>query len=64
MRLRFRAKAFRIVYFVLICAAMAVLNGCAHQPKPEAYEPPGFWFGLLHGFLICVFRAMAISVPR
>jgi hypothetical protein len=52
MRSRFRARAFRVVAFVLVCSAAAVLNGCAHQPTPEAYEPPGFWFGLLHGFLI------------
>ncbi len=37
---------------VLMCSAVAALNSCAHQPAPEAYEPPGFWFGLLHGFLI------------
>ena len=52
MRLRFGARALRVVPFVLMCLAAAVLNGCAHQPTPDAYEPPGFWFGLLHGFLI------------
>jgi hypothetical protein len=49
---RSRDRALRLVCFVLLCAAVAVLYGCAHQPKPEAYEPPGFWSGLLHGFLI------------
>lgn len=52
MRSRSRDSALRLVCFVLTCAAVAVLSGCAHQPKPEAYGPPGFWSGLLHGFLI------------
>ena len=52
MRSRFRVRAFRVGAFVLICSAVAVLNGSAHQPTPAAYETPGFWFGLLHGFLI------------
>lgn len=52
MRLRLRRKAVRVLCFVLFCSAIAVLNGCAHQPTPEAFEPPGFWSGLLHGFLI------------
>ena len=25
---------------------------CASQPTPEAYNPPGFFSGVLHGFLI------------
>lgn len=29
-----------------------VLAGCAHQPSPDAYDPPGFFSGLIHGFLI------------
>ena len=50
---RFRARSFHIVYLALICSAVAVLNSCAHQPTPDALnEPPGLWFGLLHGFLI------------
>jgi hypothetical protein len=28
------------------------LSGCATQPYPDAIDPPGFLFGLLHGFLI------------
>ncbi len=40
--------------FALACviAIALLISGCAHQPKPLAYEPPGFWSGLLHGFLI------------
>ena len=40
----------------LVCATFAavvfVITSCAHQPSPEAYDPPGFFSGLLHGFLI------------
>ena len=30
----------------------AALAGCAHQPPPPAADTPGFWMGLLHGFLM------------
>jgi hypothetical protein len=40
-----------------ICTGLAVLAlfviaGCAHQPAPTAYDPPGFFTGLWHGFII------------
>ena len=38
---------------VLLLMALAV-SSCAHQPIPEAYDPPGFFSGLWHG-LICGF---------
>ena len=28
------------------------LFGCATQPVPNAFDPPGFWMGIVHGFLI------------
>ncbi len=28
------------------------LIGCATQPAPDASGPPGFWMGIVHGFLI------------
>lgn len=31
---------------------MVVLGGCANQPPPGAYDPPGFFSGLFHGFFI------------
>jgi hypothetical protein len=52
MRSRLQVRAFRVVCFLLLYSAAVALNGCAHQPTPEAFEPPGFWSGLLHGFLI------------
>lgn len=47
-----RSKFRRALGSLAVCAIAAVLDGCAHQPPPSAFEPPGFWFGLLHGFLI------------
>ena len=29
-----------------------ILAGCASQPEPTAYDPPGFFTGLFHGFFI------------
>ena len=28
------------------------LAGCAHQPTVDAFDPPGFFSGLIHGYLI------------
>lgn len=39
-----------MVPICLLC--LVFLAGCATQPEPTAYDPPGFWSGLLHGFLI------------
>ena len=27
------------------------LAACAHQPVVSTYDPPGFFYGLLHGFI-------------
>lgn len=43
----------RLVVFVALCSVVLLLASCAHQPQPPAYDSlPGFWSGLLHGFLI------------
>lgn len=41
-------------FFVfLICIFVSLLiSSCAYQPEPMAYDPPGFFSGVLHGFLI------------
>jgi hypothetical protein len=36
---------------VLIFLALIVAS-CAQQPVPDVYEAPGFFMGLLHGFII------------
>ena len=45
-------KQRRILAFLAICAAAALLASCATQPPVNAYDPPGFFSGLIHGFLI------------
>jgi len=41
------------IFIFLFCAfALLLISSCAHQPEPMAYDPPGFFSGLLHGFLI------------
>jgi hypothetical protein len=46
------AKDCRILTFLSAIALALVLASCATQPRPEAFDPPGFFSGLLHGFLI------------
>lgn len=36
----------------MICGTLLWIAGCAHQPQAEGFDLPGFWSGLLHGFLI------------
>jgi hypothetical protein len=45
-------KRHRILCFAAICGVALLLASCATQPYPSAYDPPGFFSGLLHGFLI------------
>lgn len=45
---------------LLIAVGAVALAGCATQPAAVAYDPPGFWSGLLHGLLI--FFALVGSV--
>jgi hypothetical protein len=42
----------RIFVFLMVVAMTLVIASCATQPRPEAFNPPGFFSGLLHGFLI------------
>jgi hypothetical protein len=45
-------KRNRILGLLIISVTVLVLVSCATQPYPSAYDPPGFFSGLLHGFLI------------
>ncbi len=40
----------RVLLFLVLAALAAA--GCAHQPVPDSYSPPGFFMGLFHGFII------------
>lgn len=42
----------RTISIFAICAIAALLTSCATQPPVDAYNPPGFFSGLIHGFLI------------
>ena len=37
---------------VLALSLVFGLVACAHQPTPASYDPPGFLYGILHGYLI------------
>lgn len=36
----------------LLLAIIVLLAGCATQSVTNLQDPPGFWHGLLHGFII------------
>lgn len=42
----------RVALIATYCIAALLLTSCATQPLPNAYDPPGFFSGLLHGFFI------------
>jgi hypothetical protein len=42
----------RRLAFAALCAVLLWVEGCAYQPASYGHHLPGFWFGLLHGFLI------------
>jgi hypothetical protein len=39
-------------HLLLLALLVVVLGGCAHQPPSALPGAPGFFSGLLHGFLI------------
>ena len=42
----------KLILCIVLVACTITLVSCAHQPTPEAYDPPGFWLGLWNGFTI------------
>ena len=52
MRLNKLSKKQRILGFLAFNAFICLLTSCATQPSSETYAPPGFFSGLIHGFLI------------
>jgi hypothetical protein len=42
----------RVLAFATIGGAALLLTACATQPPPQGGSPPGFFVGLLHGFII------------
>ena len=42
-----------MVRFVIPMISLLLLTeGCAHQPMASTVVGPGFWIGLLHGFIV------------
>lgn len=35
---------------IAVVIGALLLASCATQPSPDAYDPPGFFLGLIHGF--------------
>lgn len=52
MRAHSWSRRRRVLSFLTVIAMALVVASCATQPRPEAYDPPGFFSGLLHGLLI------------
>jgi len=44
----------RIAGFLSVVAVATVVAGCASQPTTDTAGAPGFFYGLLHGFLIVI----------
>lgn len=42
----------RVLYLILILAVVIFISGCATQSPEQILHPPGFLYGLLHGFII------------
>jgi hypothetical protein len=40
-----------LVIAVSACFVFLLASGCAHQPPPSSRDLPGFWKGLVHGFI-------------
>ncbi len=40
------------IAFISFFMMALFLSACAHQPHPIAFDPPGFFSGLWHGFII------------
>jgi hypothetical protein len=43
---------FRLVYLVLFVVAAILATGCATHSPGQMMDPPGFFKGLLHGFIV------------
>ena len=42
----------KALLWVLAIVGVFIIAGCASQPEPSAYDPPGFFMGIFHGFII------------
>jgi hypothetical protein len=42
---------YRVLKLVAVVGIILTMVSCAAQPPPESMGTPGFWWGLLHGFI-------------
>ena len=47
-----KTRAKKMLMFSIVIGMAVFLASCANQPTPTAYDPPGFFMGIVHGFLI------------
>ncbi len=45
-------KTRKFLPWVLVIIGVLSIASCASQPNPTAYNPPGFFTGIFHGFII------------
>lgn len=45
-------KKLRLLFLILIVAAAFFATSCATQSMEQVSNPPGFFKGLLHGFIV------------
>jgi len=41
-----------IFYLIVVLSTVLFVSGCASQSVEQVIDPPGFLFGLIHGFII------------
>ncbi len=41
-----------LLWVFIIVVILIFLGSCATQTKEIIEDPPGFWYGLLHGFIV------------
>lgn len=41
-----------LLFFFTALTLIVLFAGCATQSAAPVQDPPGFWYGLLHGFII------------
>jgi len=49
---RFQTCKIKNLATFVVLSSLVLLGSCAYQPDPSAADPPGFFSGMLHGFLI------------
>lgn len=45
-------KTKKVLLWTLVIIGVLTIASCANQPNPTAYNPPGFFTGIFHGFII------------